>query len=134
MLTRSRLVALAAAWCAVVALGGCGSEAVGTTPDSGVRGLVQVDGGCPVLREGETCPARPLAATVTATEVGADTAYAEATSAADGSFELRLPAGDYVLSGTPLAGGPLPYLKPITVRVTAGQLLEIDLLFDSGVR
>ncbi|MEZ5097114.1 MAG: hypothetical protein R2731_14025 [Nocardioides sp.] len=119
-----------------LSLASCGRATDGAMEryDSGLRGLTWVDGGCPVVREGEDCPAEPLAAVVVVTRVGDASPYAEITSDDGGSYELRLPPGDYVVSGRARNEAPLPILKPQEVTVSAHQFLALDLYFDSGIR
>jgi len=54
----------------------------------------------------------------------------QATSAADGSFTLPLPAGDYLLTVT-LSH---PRCPGVTVRAQSGQATEQDIACDTGIR
>lgn len=127
------LVLLTAAVALLV--GGCGQDSdTRARPETGLRGHARVDGGCPVVEAGESCPARPLSAVVVVTRSGEESAYAEVTSEADGSYELRLPPGEYDVSGRGGDDGTPPFLKPVHVTVAADGLTTLDLMFDSGVR
>jgi hypothetical protein len=51
-----------------------------------------------------------------------------------GQFEIRLPAGDYVVQGQNLTQGPLPTALPVPVTVRHGSWTTVTIHFDSGVR
>jgi hypothetical protein len=51
-----------------------------------------------------------------------------------GRFRVELPAGDYLLQGQNVTGGPLPVAVPVQVRVRAAQFEQVIIQFDSAVR
>jgi hypothetical protein len=63
---------------------------------------------------------------------GAEVARTDTSDA--GKFLMRVPAGEYVVQGQNLTGGPLPSATPTTVKVHDGALTTITINFDSGVR
>jgi hypothetical protein len=103
----------------------------GTVQASGVRGVALVGPSCPVQREDEPCPDRPWQGTVLAkTLAGAE--VASTASDAEGRFEIELAAGEYELIAEP--GGFLPAPISLYVTVVQGQVLEVELMLDSGIR
>jgi carboxypeptidase family protein len=104
-------------------------------PDSGVRGLTKVDGGCPVVRAGDPCRDKAMPATVIATRLGRDSApTATVHSGKDGRFVIRLAPGRYRLVAR--AVGLLPaeqHLRQVVV-VRSGSFSTVGFRFDSGIR
>jgi len=89
---------------------------------------------CPVERPGDpSCAPRPVAATI---EVIAPngSGIAAVHTAADGSAELRLPAGVYVVLGRAdeafITGDP----APVVVSLAGGRLVAVSLFWDTGIR
>lgn len=89
---------------------------------------------CPVERPGDpACAPRPVSATI---EVIAPngSGVAATHTAADGSAELRVPAGVYVVLGradeTFMTGDP----APLVVSLAGGRPLVVSLLWDTGIR
>lgn len=133
--TTRLLAAVAALLAATLLLTSCGdSTDAAERYDSGLRGQTRVDGGCPVIREGEPCLDQPLSAVVVVTRKGESTSYAEVTSDDDGSYKLRLPPGEYDVSGHAVDDGPFPFLKPVHVTIHTDEFTTLDLHFDSGIR
>ena len=54
------------------------------------------------------------------------------TSAADGTFQLDLPPGEYTLA--PQNGDPFPTAPSQPVTVTGGQYAEVEVNYDTGIR
>ncbi|MFN2569941.1 MAG: hypothetical protein ABR564_10150 [Candidatus Dormibacteria bacterium] len=54
------------------------------------------------------------------------------TSAADGTFQVSVPAGVYTVTGT--LGPPRSSTRSATVTVSAGTVVPVHLVFDTGVR
>lgn len=54
------------------------------------------------------------------------------TSGADGRFEITVPPGDYVVA--PQGGEPYPIAQPVPVSVAAGEYVEIQINYDTGIR
>lgn len=108
----------------------------GDSGGSGVRGVLIVDQGGPVVREDRPWPTYPLHGRVEA--MRADPAgtgpLAWADSDEQGRFMLPLPPGDYVLHARNLTGAPVPFAWPVPVQVTAGAFIEVTIHFDSGIR
>jgi hypothetical protein len=100
---------------------------------SGVRGRVLLGPTCPVEQQGSPCPDEPVEGVRVRALADGDT-IAEATSGADGRFELVLPPGRYTVEAVIGAGGPGMFAKPVGVSVTAGAFVEIVVPVDSGIR
>lgn len=131
----------------VVLLAGCGDTGGPATPAtsagtassspagaSGVQGRAVVDAGCPVLRDQTPCPDRPLQARIVVTDAEGATVVKEQVTTADGAFRVDLPPGRYRLSGTNLAGAPVPIAAARPFVVEPGAFVTVQLDFDSGVR
>lgn len=61
-----------------------------------------------------------------------DREVARATAAADGTFTIPLPPGEYVI--LPQSGNPFPQASPLDVTVVPGQFAEIQVNYDTGIR
>lgn len=114
---------------ALVAVACAGDRAGGA--ESGIRGRVMIGPQCPVERAGSPCPDKPFEGTVlVSTESGRPVDSVE--SEPDGSFEIRLDPGTYVLTVAGLEGPT--FAKPVTVTVRAGQMAAVTVLVDTGIR
>ncbi|HET7474569.1 MAG TPA: hypothetical protein VFJ97_00925 [Dermatophilaceae bacterium] len=116
-------------------LAGCaGSYSdTGRAPVTGVSGIALIDGGCPVLRAGTSCPTRPVVARVSVLAEGPDgKAVAEVDTNAAGEFRIGLAPGRYALTGR-AADSPTP-AKAVAVVVQSGRVTAVRLVFDSGIR
>jgi hypothetical protein len=112
----------------------CPSQGDGSSGESGITGTVMMGPNCPVEYEGQHCPNSPYAATLIIRRPGSDRDVASVRSGQDGSFQLDLEPGDYVIIPVmPNPGGP-PYAEPQQVAVEPGQYTRVTILYDSGVR
>jgi hypothetical protein len=114
--------------------GACSAPSVRALPTSGVEGRVTVGPMCPVVREGETCPDRPLAADLVVRSADGATVVARATSGADGLYRIPLAPGRYRLIPRNPDGVPLPSAQPVEFTVVEGAFTLLDVAFDSGIR
>jgi hypothetical protein len=121
-------------------LAACGQAPNGapgaTTPvPGGIRGSVILGPTCPVGGEpGSTDPVpclTPYSAQLVILDEQNQVA-GRVTSGADGSFEITLPPGTYLI--TPLGGDPFPIAQPVSVTVRAGEYLEVQINYDTGIR
>lgn len=104
-------------------------------PASGIRGTVILGPTCatgeqPGAHEPVPC-LTPYAAQLVVVD-GRDAVVERVMSAEDGSFQIDLPPGEYVV--TPLGGDPYPIAQPVAVSVTAGSYAEIQINYDTGIR
>lgn len=125
---------------AVLVLAACSApSAVGPAPTpalpSGISGSVVLGPTCPLESEpGAHDPVpclTPYAAQLVILD-GENLVVARVNSAADGSFRLDLPPGEYVIA--PQNGDPLPVAQPVNVTVTAGEYADVQVNYDSGIR
>ena len=122
----------------LVAMVGCSEIGIPVeTPlaPSGIRGTVLLGPTCPVGEPGGDDPVpcvTPYAASLVVLDSeGAD--VARVTSAADGTFQVELPPGDYVV--TPSTGADTyPIAQPVSVIVTPGQYASVEINYDTGIR
>jgi len=113
-------------------LAACGGGSAGDG-SSGIRGIAHVGPQCPVVQYGSPCPDAPFDGEIRVSTPEGDE-VATAPTGDDGSFEVPLEPGSYVVdivSENP--GGP-PFAKPVTVEVKAGSFTEVDVAVDSGIR
>lgn len=97
-----------------------------------VRGVVLSAPACPgPERVGWPCPPRPAQGAVVQAVVAAK-AVASARAAADGTFLLSLPEGEYLIHATNVGG--YPSTAETTVRVSVARPVSITLTVDSGMR
>ena len=129
---RSTLRTLDAVLIAMCTVGILSSCAMGPG-NSGIKGHVTVDAGCPETMESTPCPQIPLPARITIRDSSGATVR-DATSNDQGEFQLELPAGTYELQAANLAGAPMPSAPAQDVVVKAGSFTEVKVAFDSGVR
>jgi hypothetical protein len=105
----------------------CASKA---EAQGGIEGRVTIGPTCSVEREGSPCPPGAWNGTVRATSSTGD--VHEATTGSDGSYELALPPGTYIVMPAVDGPGP-PSARPQTVTVGA-TMQRLDLQLDSGIR
>ncbi len=100
---------------------------------SGIRGTATIGPSCPVERipPDPNCADKPYSGSFNvSTESGAIVKNFQ--TGADGSFEVSVPAGTYVIS---LGGGKVyPRMSPPTVTVEEGKFVSVHLELDSGIR
>ena len=105
----------------------------GTTPDSGIEGLVTIGPMCPVEREDTPCPDEPYQAKIDVVDANGRVVQTF-ESGVDGRFHVAIEPGRYTLEPQPPNGSPLPYASPVDVEVREGAYTTIDIAYDSGIR
>ena len=124
----------------VLAAPACGGrEDRGRSPDEqeqscGLRGVADVDVGCPPSPDATVCPRRPLAARLRFVRLDHDAPDVEIRTGEDGTFTVELPPGRYEVVPDNLTGAPYPQADRMTVEVRQGTSTRITVAFDSGVR
>lgn len=126
---RSHVAALVLA---VVLSASCASSEGTGDGTSGIRGTAHIGPQCPVEVAGSPCPDAPFEGTIQVITTGGRK-VARVETAADGSFEVPLEPGSYVIDVVSDAGG-LPFVKPVTFEVRAGSYTDVDVAVDSGIR
>lgn len=119
-------------------LSACGPELLASpTPapsvlDSGIRGIVLLSPTCAVqLADASPC-VKPYVARLVIADTDGNT-VAEVTSASDGTFEVKLPAGDYTIQPEPGDGGD-PSGTPQSVTVAPDDYVDVEIDYDTGIR
>ena len=116
---------------AALTLAACGADAAGDGT-SGMRGVATVGPQCPVEIAGSPCPDEPFQGTIQVLNADGDV-VADATTNDDGSFEIPLEPGSYVVTAA-LEGGSPPFVKPVDVTVEVGAFAEVNVSVDTGIR
>jgi hypothetical protein len=73
----------------------------------------------------------PYAAVLVVTD-SEDREVARTSAAADGTFRIALPPGDYVV--VPQPGNPFPQARPLDVSVVPGSFVDVEVNYDTGIR
>ncbi|HZD79152.1 MAG TPA: carboxypeptidase-like regulatory domain-containing protein [Actinomycetota bacterium] len=105
----------------------------GTTPTTGIRGVVLLGPVCPIVSAESPCPPRPLADTTV--EVRNDRGQVVATAVTDarGRFGVQVPPGRYQVRAEPDGAGPrIGHL--VSVTVPEGGSAQVKVPVDSGIR
>ena len=103
--------------------------------NSGIDGTVLAGPTCPVDRPESPCPDRPLAdAPIQVTPAGGGNATT-VQSDSEGHFRVALAPGEYMVTPLPLnsVGLPAPG-QAVQVLVQAGELTNVTLTYDTGIR
>lgn len=108
----------------LVLLAACGSS------NSGIQGTVMLGPTCPVERQGQSCPDKPLSTSIIITNQRGRTVKT-VQSGKDGQFRVALRPGVYTLKV--VRQGPMPgSTQTVTVRQDA--FTQVQLRVDSGIR
>jgi hypothetical protein len=102
----------------------------GPAGQTGIAGTVTIGPTCPVQRIDSPCPDRPYEATITVWRGGSK--VAETRSGPDGHFVVELRPGTYRVVGE--SPGTFPHATEQTVTVVAGELTQMQVQYDSGIR
>jgi hypothetical protein len=129
---RSRSLA-ALALVVAFALGACAGPAATAAADTGIKGTVTLGPTCPVEQPGQAPCITPYVATLVIANAQNGKEVARVTSAADGSFRVAVPPGDYVIAPQPGADN-YPTGQPVSVHVAAGSFTDVAVLYDTGIR
>lgn len=101
---------------------------------SGIRGLVVVGPAMPISMAGMSNTRVLPGAVISIQPAGGGEEIAEVTSDGAGLFHLALPAGDYMVVPLSTANQLLPHGAPQSIHLAAGQILDLSIMFDSGIR
>lgn len=101
---------------------------------TGVAGQVLVGPQCPVMQEGESCPDAPFEGIVDVVVADPERELiARVRTDSNGQFATALPAGEFALvvqTGT----GPFPLCPEEQVSVAEGEVIEVTISCDTGIR
>jgi len=117
----------------VLVLAACGPSGATAPPGTGIRGTITLGPTCPVEQVGQPPCVEPYAATLVVTSAEDGSVVARVDSAADGTFQVDLPPGAYVINPEP-GGDPFPFGKPVDVTVVAGAYTQVEVAYDTGIR
>ena len=101
---------------------------------SAIEGYVTIGPTCPVEREDQACDDAPYAVDIIirSEDTGGETARVR--SGADGRFRVAVPAGRYIVAGQSPSPGAPPQAGEETVEVLPGQVAQVFIVYDSGIR
>jgi hypothetical protein len=107
---------------------------VGTTVnDSGIQGMVTIGPICPVVQPGVPCPDLPFSAKIIIEdETGVQ--VASVVSKDDGTFQIDLDAGNYILVPESPNPGVPPTASEQAVEVVTDTYTAVVIQYDSGIR
>ncbi len=122
---------------AVVGCGDIGISGTTPTPPSGIKGTVILGPTCPVSGAPESFNPVPQACLTpyAAQMVVLDDeskVVAHIASGADGTFQVDVAPGDYIV--TPASSDSYPIAQPVSVTVVPGQYVTIQINYDTGIR
>jgi len=102
---------------------------------TGLGGIAVAGPVCPVetVPPDPDCAPRPVAGAILVIRDRAGSAVARATTEADGSFFVELPAGDYVVEPQPV-DGLMGTAAPLAVTVAEGLGVQVGIEYDTGIR
>lgn len=128
---------LALAACIALACGEVGIAGTTPTPPSGIKGTVVLGPTCPVGGEpGENSPVPAACLTPYAAQMvvldDENKVVARVASGGDGTFQVDVAPGDYVLA--PATTDSYPIAQPLSVTVVPGQYVTVQINYDTGIR
>lgn len=107
---------------------GCAKEDL----NSGIYGNITLGPINPVKREGEE-NTKPYQATVSIKNQSGTREIESFTSDKDGRFKVFLKPGTYLVDPLP-GGSPFPFAKSQAVTVESNKFIELNIMYDTGIR
>ena len=101
--------------------------------ESGIEGLVTIGPMCPVMQKGVPCPDLPFSTKIVVEDEDG-TEVASVVSGDDGTFQIELGAGAYVLVPQAPNPGTPPFALDLAVEVLEDAFTEVLIQYDSGIR
>ncbi|MEA2631359.1 MAG: SdrD B-like domain [Chloroflexota bacterium] len=125
----------------VMFVAGCGGTTAGASSTAsvahttGIRGTATAGPVCPVekIPPDPSCAPRPVAGAILVVRDPSGSEIARATTAADGTFFVDLPAGAYTVEPQAVAG-LMGTARPQSVTVAGGVVSTIQVDYDTGIR
>jgi len=123
--------------CVALACGSIGLSGDTPTPPSGIKGTVILGPTCPVVGGTESfnpvpeACLTPYAAQMVVLD-DENKVVAHISSSSDGTFQVDVAPGDYVV--TPATTDSYPIAQPVSVTVVPGQYVTIQINYDTGIR
>ena len=100
--------------------------------NSGIYGNITLGPINPVEREGEE-NTKPYQATISIKNQSGTREMESFTSDKDGRFKVFLKPGTYLVDPLP-GGSPFPFAKPQAVTVESNKFIELNIMYDTGIR
>jgi len=107
---------------------GCAEEDL----NSGIYGNITLGPINPVEREGEE-NTKPYQAAISIKNQSGTREIERFTSDKDGRFKVFLKPGTYLVDPLP-GGSPFPFAKPQAVTVESNKFIELNIMYDTGIR
>ena len=102
-----------------------------TPRGSGIEGQVLIGTMCPVVQQGQDCPAQPYQATLTVRNFNG-LQIAQFQTDAQGHFSIPLVPGEYILH--PESPDGVPFAGDQSFIVETGRYTRLTVHYDSGFR
>ncbi len=104
-------------------------------PGTGITGIMLAGPQCPVISPdtGNECDDQPYQGTVVVQTQDGANEVTRFTALADGTFQVALASGNYRLVPLPGPTG-FPVAAEQTIEVVSGELSQVQILFDTGIR
>lgn len=100
--------------------------------NSGIYGNITIGPMNPVEKEGEE-NTKPYQATISIKSQSGTREIERFTSDENGKFKVLLEPGTYLVDPLP-GGSPFPFAKPQAVTVEENKFVEINIVYDTGIR
>jgi hypothetical protein len=104
-----------------------------SSTNTGIRGTVLIGPRCPDPKPPTRLCLEPYSARLVIIDTQGDP-VAEATSDANGRFELALPPGLYTIVPAPPGADPFPSSEAIPVQVGEDDYTQVEIRYDTGIR
>jgi hypothetical protein len=114
-------------------LAGCGARGGAEGAPAGVTGTVVAGPQCPVERAGSPGPDKPVA-TDLRIEDPTGRVVKMVMSRSDGTFDVLLEPGIYVIDAVHRAGDPFMFGRPTPVTVRPHRITVVTVELDTGIR
>jgi hypothetical protein len=103
-------------------------------PASGIEGSVTIKPVCPEAQDLEPCENEPYETTLVIKEMESRDVVATIQTAADGTFRVSLPPGEYLVEPQEPESFVAPFADAQIVAVREGEFKAIEVVYDSGIR
>ena len=103
-------------------------------PASGIEGVVTIKPVCPEAQDLDPCENEPYETTLVIKEMESRAVMATVQTAADGTFRVSLPPGEYLVEPQEPESFVAPFADPQRVTVREGEFSTVEVVYDSGIR
>jgi hypothetical protein len=105
-----------------------------TQSTSGIVGLATIKPVCPEGQDMDPCSSEPYETTLVIKEMESGDVVITVQTAADGTFRVTLPPGEYLVQPQEPESFVAPFAEPQSVTVREGEFSAIEVVYDSGIR